>query len=102
MWLAERVWEPHMPKILSENRIEYTLVDDSNFLMTGMTEDQMDGAYLSEEQCVALKVLPIRKDLRYAIPFHDPGETLTLLRNYVTPSGYRAMAMFYFSDTFGP
>jgi alpha-amylase/alpha-mannosidase (GH57 family) len=101
MWLAERVWEPHLPLILHQNRIEYTLVDDSHFLMTGMTEDQLDGAFLSEEQGSSVLVLPIRKELRYAIPFRDPGETLNLLRRYVTPTGYRALVMFDDGEKFG-
>ena len=37
--------------------------------------EEMCGAYLSEEQGATATVLPIRQDLRYAIPFKDPGET---------------------------
>src|ERR1019366_5204223 len=65
MWLAERVWEPSLPKVLHDNGIQYTLLDDSHFLMTGMTEDQLAGPFLTEEQGATLTVLPIRKDLRY-------------------------------------
>jgi hypothetical protein len=101
MWLAERVWEPHLPKILHDNRIDYTLVDDSHFLMTGMTEDQLDGAFITEEQGAPLTLLPISKRLRYSIPFSDPGETLNLLRRFVTPSGYRALTMFDDGEKFG-
>src|SRR5689334_6175329 len=82
MWLAERVWEPHLPKVLFDNEIGYTLVDDTHFLAAGMTLEEMCGSYLSEEQGAIATVLPIRQDLRYAIPFKDPGETLSILRHF--------------------
>jgi alpha-amylase/alpha-mannosidase (GH57 family) len=101
MWLAERVWEPHLAKVMFDNRVDYTLVDDSHFLMTGMTEDQLEGAYITEEQGVTVSVLPISKALRYAIPFRDPGETLNRLRRFVTPFAYRALTMFDDGEKFG-
>jgi 4-alpha-glucanotransferase len=101
MWLAERVWEPHLTKVLHDNGVDYTLVDDTHFLTTGMTLDEMAGAFLSEEQGVTAKMLPIRQDLRYAIPFKEPGETLNILRKYVSPSGHRALVMFDDGEKFG-
>lgn len=101
MWLAERVWEPHLAKVLNQSGIEYTLLDDTHFLSTGMTPEQMCGSYLTEEQGATLQVLPIRQDLRYAIPFKDPGETLNLLRQFVTPTGYHALTMFDDGEKFG-
>jgi hypothetical protein len=101
MWLAERVWEPHLAKVMHDNRVEYTLVDDSHFMMTGMNEDQLEGAFVTEEQGVAVSLLPISKQLRYAIPFKDPGETLNRLRRFVTPLAYRALTMFDDGEKFG-
>lgn len=101
MWLAERVWEPHLVEALAKQGIEYTLVDDTHFYATGLTAEHMSGSYLTEEQGVALKLLPIRQDLRYAIPFKDPGETLNILRQYVSPSGHRALVMFDDGEKFG-
>ena len=31
-WLAERVWEPHLPSVLAAANVSYTLVDDIHFL----------------------------------------------------------------------
>lgn len=101
LWLAERVWEPSLAKTLADNGIEYTLLDDSHFLTTGLTLDDMTGSYLTEEQGTALRLLPIRQDLRYAIPFKDPGETLNMLRRFATPSGYKALVMFDDGEKFG-
>ncbi len=101
MWLAERVWEPHLVKVLSDNGVEYTLLDDTHFLSTGLSMEDMCGAFLSEEQGQTALVLPIRQDLRYAIPFKDPGETLNLLRQYASPSGHKALVMFDDGEKFG-
>src|SRR5258708_3608017 len=40
MWLAERVWEPYLTKVLQESAVQYTLLDDAHFLGTGITEEQ--------------------------------------------------------------
>jgi len=101
MWLAERVWEPHLAKVLHENGVEYTLVDDAHFLAAGLSPEELCGSYLTEEQGHPLRLLPIRQDLRYAIPFKDPGETLNLLRRFETPSGHRALVMFDDGEKFG-
>lgn len=101
MWLAERVWEPHLIKVLSDNQIDYTLVDDTHFLSTGLPLEELCGAYQSEEQGATSLLLPIRQDLRYAIPFQDPGVTLNLLRQYAAPSGHKALVMFDDGEKFG-
>jgi 4-alpha-glucanotransferase len=101
MWLAERVWEPQLVKVLADNEVDYTLLDDTHFLSSGLSLEEMCGAYLSEEQGSTALVLPIRQDLRYAIPFKDPGETLNLLRQYASPSGHKALVMFDDGEKFG-
>ena len=101
MWLADRVWEPQLVKTLAENEVTYTLVDDTHFLASGLSLEDMSGAYLSEEQGLTALVLPIRQDLRYAIPFKDPGETLNILRKHAAPSGHKALVMFDDGEKFG-
>src|SRR5436309_3299778 len=52
MWLAERVWEPHLPRVLAEAGVEYVLVDDSHFALAGLDPDTLGGYYLTEDQGV--------------------------------------------------
>jgi alpha-amylase len=101
MWLAERVWEPQLVKTLADNDVEYTLVDDTHFLSSGLALEELCGSFMSEEQGATALVLPIRQDLRYAIPFKDPGETLNVLRQYATSSGHKALVMFDDGEKFG-
>ncbi len=79
MWLAERVWEPHLPKSLVEAGVEYITIDDYHFKKSGLREEDLHGYYLTEEERKVLKVFPGSETLRYIIPFHPPEETLQYL-----------------------
>ncbi len=79
MWLAERVWEPHLPKYLVEAGVEYITIDDYHFKKSGLREEDLHGYYLTEEDGKSLKVFPGSEMLRYIIPFHPPEETLEYL-----------------------
>jgi alpha-amylase len=80
LWLAERVWEPHLPAVLHEAGIQYTVLDDTHFKYAGLNEDELFGYYLTEEQGRTINLLPIAKRLRYAIPFEKPSVTIEYLR----------------------
>ena len=79
MWLAERVWEPHLPKALREAGVEYVLVDDSHFALAGRDPETLGGYYVTEEQGHTLAVFPISQRLRYLIPFAEIDKTLEYL-----------------------
>jgi alpha-amylase len=79
MWLAERVWEPHLPKALREAGVEFVLLDDSHFAHAGLDPDALGAYYLTEEQGTTLAVFPISQRLRYLVPFGDPEETVRYL-----------------------
>jgi alpha-amylase len=69
MWLAERVWEPHLPRAIRDAGVEYVLVDDRHFALAGFDPDGLGGWYLTEDQGTTLGVFPISQRLRYLIPF---------------------------------
>jgi 4-alpha-glucanotransferase len=79
MWLAERVWEPHLPRVLSEAGVEYVLVDDRHFALAGLDVDTLGGYYLTDEQGQSLRVFPINRRLRYLMPFASVDETFEYL-----------------------
>jgi len=41
LWLAERVWEPYLAKILAEAGVEWTLVDDAAFKSVGLDDKDL-------------------------------------------------------------
>jgi alpha-amylase len=84
MWLAERVWEPHLPRVLADAGVEYVLLDDSHFAQTGLDPDTLGGYYLTEEQGAVVRVFPISQRLRYLIPF---GEVEAVIEHLATRRG---------------
>ena len=79
MWLAERVWEPQLPRALREAGVEYVLVDDRHFALAGLEPDELGGYYLTEEQGATLGVFPINQRLRHLIPFAEVDKSLEYL-----------------------
>jgi len=79
-WTAERVWEPHLPRILSRAGVKYTLLDDYHFKAAGLSENELTGYYLTEDDGSIVSVFPISKELRYMIPFKQVDELISYLR----------------------
>jgi 4-alpha-glucanotransferase len=79
MWLAERVWEPHLPRALRDAGVEFVLLDDSHFALAGLDPEALAGYYMTEEQSTTLAVFPISQRLRYLIPFGDVSKTVEYL-----------------------
>ncbi len=79
-WLAERVWEPFLPAILTESGVEYLPLDDDQFLAAGHELRDLTGYFLTEANCGPVALFPIHKKLRYTIPFADPQVSLDYMR----------------------
>lgn len=80
LWLAERVWEPHLPRPLNMAGVRYTIVDDSHFKAVGYGDDDLLGYYVTEEQGHPLKIFATSMPLRYAIPWKSIEDVITWLR----------------------
>lgn len=92
-WLAERVWEPQLPAALAEAGVEYTLVDDSHFLMAGREIPELFGYYVAEECGKTVKVIPGLQELRYLLPFGSVEDSVAFLRRSANdhPGGMASM-----------
>jgi alpha-amylase len=98
MWLAERVWEPQLPKILSQAGVEFVVLDDAHFALAGLEPEALGGFYLTEEQGATLAVFPISQKLRYLVPFAEPSETIRYLEER---RGAGAVTLFDDGEKFG-
>ncbi|MCF8721874.1 alpha-amylase/4-alpha-glucanotransferase domain-containing protein [Nitrospina gracilis] len=101
LWLAERIWSPTLPGLLSQAGIEYTVLDDTHFYYAGLETNQISGHYITENQGHALKVFPISKTLRYSIPFDLPEKTLEHLKRFRDESGFDAVTYADDGEKFG-
>ena len=81
MWVPERVWEQSFAGDISAAGIRYTILDDHHFKAAGLTDDELHGYYITEDEGRLLSVLPGSERLRYLIPFRDPHDTVEHLRD---------------------
>ncbi len=101
MWIAERVWEPELPRFLREADIEWTVLDDVHFKNVGLEDEDLYGYYATEDQSTALKVFATSKTLRYTVPWRPVGETIETLRSLATLNGSRILVMGDDGEKFG-
>jgi alpha-amylase/alpha-mannosidase (GH57 family) len=80
LWLTERVWENQIIEDLIDSAIQFVIVDDRHFLVTGFNKEDLHGYYLTESGGKTMAVFPIDETLRYFIPFLSINELETYLR----------------------
>ncbi|MBU1240292.1 DUF1926 domain-containing protein [Myxococcota bacterium] len=97
MWLAERVWEPDLPRIMADGGYEYTLLDDSHFHSVGLS-GELDGYYVTEKAGKAVAIFPISQALRYSIPFMDPEAVIAQIRSLAKAKGGEDVILTYGDD----
>jgi len=96
-WLAERVWEPSLPSLLSRAGVRYTVLDETHFRYAGLEGDAVLGHYVTEKRGDATLVVPIDKGLRYLIPFREVAELIEYLRAIRARTG-GGLAVTYADD----
>ncbi|HHT46038.1 MAG TPA: DUF1926 domain-containing protein [Firmicutes bacterium] len=94
IWLAERIWEPHLARPLYEAGVRYVVVDDAHFHELGIKSEELNGYYLTEEEGCPLNIFPISEKLRYLIPFEEIEETEEFLGSlaFKTPGSLAVLA----------
>jgi 4-alpha-glucanotransferase len=101
MWIAERVWEPSLPRVLREVDIEWTILDDVHFKNVGLEDADLCGYYATEDLSTVLKVYATSQALRYTIPWRPVADTIATLRSLATPNGKRILVMGDDGEKFG-
>ena len=79
MWLAERVWEPALAKLIADAGMQFTLVDDGHFRAAGPRRARCAATTSPRRPARRWRIFPIDKKLREAIPFLKAWETLEVL-----------------------
>ena len=80
MWLAERVWEPQLPRVLREAGVEYVLVDDRTSPWPASTPTTLGGYYLTEEQGATVARVPDQPAAALPHPVRGPAESVAVPR----------------------
>ena len=85
-WLAERIWEGSLAKILKQSNLEYTILDDHHFISNGLSKKDLNGYYITEEQGHTLKIFSISETLRYSIPWRPVQDTIEYFKTMAAES----------------
>jgi alpha-amylase len=100
LWLTERVWEPELAADLADAGVQYVLVDDRHFLVTGFSSEQLHAPYWTDAGGKRVALFPIDERLRYLIPFRPPEETAAYLRE-LRERGHRLAVLADDGEKFG-
>ena len=92
-WLAERVWEPDLPRYLADAAYEWTIVDDAHLRGVGLPDDAAFEPWLTEDQGRRIAIFATDQWLRYRIPFGPVDEVIARLRAAATLDGERLATM---------
>jgi alpha-amylase len=81
VWLTERVWVPDVAADIADAGIEFAILDDRHFLITGLEREQLHVPYETEAEHRRLSLFAIDERLRYLVPFRPPEEFGAYLRS---------------------
>ncbi|MBN1405860.1 MAG: DUF1926 domain-containing protein, partial [Candidatus Omnitrophica bacterium] len=95
IWVAERVWEENLAKLIYTAGIRYCVLDDTHFLRSGLKKEDMHGYFLTGAGKEKIAVFPSDKTLRYNIPFKLPHETIDYFK---AQADHRDNALFIYGD----
>jgi 4-alpha-glucanotransferase len=100
-WVTERVWEPSHAFTISASGMEYIFLDDIHIKSGGVDESEIYYPYLTEDQGKTISVYPLSKSLRYIIPYREPEDVVSFLRNIATEEGDRVVTIIDDGEKYG-
>ena len=86
-WIVEKVWEQSLASVLRASGMDYTFVDDGQFALAGVDEDEMFMPFITEDQGKIISLLPVSERFAELAAGSDPAETISFLR--AVPGGGR-------------
>ncbi|HET7482846.1 MAG TPA: alpha-amylase/4-alpha-glucanotransferase domain-containing protein, partial [Actinomycetota bacterium] len=76
LWLTERVWEQDVVPALLDAGVRYTVVDDTMFHGVGVTDEDLTGAFVTEQDGRPLLLYAGDRRLRYLIPYRKVARVI--------------------------
>jgi len=76
-WMCLRAWDPALPSLLRRARVEYTLLDDAQFVAGGLDPSTIHGHFVTERAGDAITVFPVDRELTRTV---EEGTLDQLLR----------------------
>ena len=80
-WLAEKVWEQSLASVLRASGMDYTFVDDGQFAIAGVDEQDLFLPFITEDQGKIISLLPICERFSHLAARAAPGQAVEFLRS---------------------
>ncbi len=92
-WLAEKVWEPALASVLRASGMDFTFLEDSQFRLAGVEEEDLLRPVIAEDQGKTISVFPLSERLSALSPGSDPREALDFLKASAEADGQRVAVL---------
>jgi alpha-amylase len=79
-WIVEKVWEQSLASVLRASGMDYTFVDDGQFAIAGVDEDELFMPFITEDQGKIISLLPVSERMLELAALAEPSEAIAFLR----------------------
>jgi len=100
-WIAERVWNPNLPTTIKNSGMDYTFLDDQHFYLGGLSGKDLFEPCITENTGKAITVFPMKKELRYMVPFYPVEEVIDYLHARAAEGENRICVILGDGEKFG-
>lgn len=80
-WLAEKVWEQSLASVLKASGMDYTFVDDGQFAIAGVDDEDLLQPFITEDQGKIISLLPVCERFSELASRAEPQEAIRFLRS---------------------
>lgn len=77
------------------------MVDDTHFIYSGLTDDELHGHYVTEQAGKTLAIVPVSKNLRYFVPFQPVAKSIEFFKDDMMKGDNRLKLLFDDGEKFG-
>ena len=79
-WIAEKVWEPSLASVLRVSGLDYSFLDDGQFILAGLSPSGLWQPYIAEDQGKIITVLPVSSSLCALTSQAGPSAVIAYLK----------------------
>ncbi len=98
-WIPEMVWEPNLAYTLRNSGMEYTILNDSQFLLSGLDKSEIYRPVIVEEQGKLLTVFPNSMELLKTVVTGSPQDVIDKIKA-ISISVDNPVIVLIFNDDF--
>jgi alpha-amylase len=79
-WIVEKVWEQSLASVLSASGMDYTFVDDRQFAIAGVNEEDLFMPFITEDQGKIITILPVSERMSELAARAEASAAIAFLR----------------------